>query len=666
MQPDPGVSGKMEPKNEPTLTHLDIQDTTPTDGLKTVNLGQVQQPPKLMIDSHMHIMSANTLPLPCLQERVPVIGTWFHAKRSTINWFGKNMDKLAMGAEFLIFAPAAGIHAARTVALSGRDVDGEILYESRMVKGTKTGLKDTDQVGAAFLRRIAKARETFRSQDPYGQCKSLEVFTVSMTMDMEYAHLLGYFGIPIYHPIYKMEKGENGKPDKQVLDGYWYPVHAVWKKEGDQWVPTDPGKPPARVDAGDPVMRDDFEKLQKESKEHGIPGAIYSMEGPVKGVQNIQCIACEAPKEEIKMYETWTTQLQRTEMAMCDGRLQLLPMFHYDPRRWQSLDQSEAFANVAGNGLYLGFKMYTAQGYRPWDINRLPKLRSFYKKCAEDDIPIMNHCTPGGANTYDMESYLYFHHHNDKDEEEAEKKDYRKTGVREVQVGKNQTVMREYDDSNRIGYFQENYVSPKAWEKVLKEFPKLRLCLAHYCGGADFHEEWHDQILPMLKNYDNFYVDISSSLSYGTFRDAFKDKLVTKDTEHKILFGTDWYMCMLGRLDAMDHDEYFEKGKKFVEGIGKRYWEQFTEINPCRFYRIEGRIQDIAKALKKQRDEPETQKSQIKIPESQPANQPGTQTSDKKKWNEGDMDAIDARAQRIKDAAAGARKRDTFKPGGGQ
>jgi hypothetical protein len=41
-------------------------------------------------------------------------------------------------------------------------------------------------------------------------------------------------------------------------------------------------------------------------------------------------------------------------LAAIGSKLTLLPMFHYDPRRWQAKDNKEAFKNVGPAGIFLG------------------------------------------------------------------------------------------------------------------------------------------------------------------------------------------------------------------------------------------------------------------------------------------------------------------------
>jgi len=189
-------------------------------------------------------------------------------------------------------------------------------------------------------------------------------------------------------------------------------------------------------------------------------------------------------KAETQKYENWEKQLKSTEEAVIKYPLKFLPMFHYDPRRWQlkgeNVNEDLKTIVMGENALYLGFKMYTAQGFRPWDVRRLPTLKDFYANCCKNGIPILNHCTPGGARSHEDDEYFDFEHPFDIEQEEQ---DQRK--------GKDQKT-----------YFQDNFVSPRAWEKVLDakvelkgEDPEIIRDILARLGLADVREfglYWED------------------------------------------------------------------------------------------------------------------------------------------------------------------------------
>ncbi|MBP9014579.1 MAG: amidohydrolase family protein [Smithellaceae bacterium] len=192
----------------------------------------------------------------------------------------------------------------------------------------------------------------------------------------------------------------------------------------------------------------------------------------------------------------------------------------------------------------------------------------------------MNHCTPQGAPTFDRDQYIKFTHPMDLPEFRIKKLDA---------VG------------DALKYFNDNFVSPKAWKPVLEEYPTLRLCLAHFGGGTKQGLEWFDDIINLMKTYDNVYADISSSMADPKYKEKFKAHF--KDwhgkeirnpkskVRERILFGTDWYMTL---LDGVDYLEYFAETKSFLDEFDNDLWFQMTQVNPYDFYRLDEQIERIA------------------------------------------------------------------------
>jgi hypothetical protein len=82
------------------------------------------------------------------------------------------------------------------------------------------------------------------------------------------------------------------------------------------------------------------------------------------------------------------------------------------------------------------------------------------------------------------------------------------------------------DKESELDYFFKTYGHPANWAIVLKHFPKLHLCLAHFGGDFEWgHEpmvkwasdkskempkrEWISSIIYLINYYDNVYTDIS-------------------------------------------------------------------------------------------------------------------------------------------------------------
>lgn len=189
-------------------------------------------------------------------------------------------------------------------------------------------------------------------------------------MDMEYAHLDGYFGLEVYNVIYK-----DGDPEKKPTR-YWTPLHGRWVKQTrDNTTYYKREDHPLSPVIMDEQSAGEFKKNKPEMKTAGLPGVYYNEKNSPVGM-SVEAVPFLLNDSETDRYEQWKTQLAETEFAMLANPLKLLPLFHYDPRRWQVAanppGNAYPFEQVGESGLYLGFKMYTAQGYRPYDVDRLP------------------------------------------------------------------------------------------------------------------------------------------------------------------------------------------------------------------------------------------------------------------------------------------------------
>jgi predicted TIM-barrel fold metal-dependent hydrolase len=319
--------------------------------------------------------------------------------------------------------------------------------------------------------------------------------------------------------------------------------------------------------------------------------------------------------QEGKFFSKLNKQLKETNLICCKNPLKLIPMFHYDPRRFgndPSGQDSRPASNytktcwdspfnvIAGpikdnSGLYIGFKMYTPHGYRPLDPE-CKHLDKFYAKCAAEEIPVLAHCTKGGNVTHEMPFYWEHINCDSREKPSAEEKEE---------------------------YFWNEFVHPAAWEKVLKKHPSLKLCLAHLGGDELAKEvdnpssnqvpanEWVKKMFDMMtmKNgsdyaYPNFYSDISC-FDTPVFEPFTKMMLYYKKNDNeayqrikqRLLFGSDWYMTTLVNGESqtpvpglneiksgVKYEDYCTMLKKMLDQISKSLWVRFTLINPFCFY----------------------------------------------------------------------------------
>lgn len=603
----PKASGPRRPLEDVTYNDNTLEDTTPALGKKTYHVGVVETPPRLIVDAHTHIQSNNVAPHPTVASMAPIIGTVFNMRRSYIERSGLIAGQIA---DFVTAKPVRGaIHKAT----GGKPNPDDEYYERwSLAKGVEVGQHPTDRIGADLVRRIDAIREEFRAKPPYDKASDLEWVNVIHPMDMEYCHVFGYYGLKVYNAVWDSEEDAKGAERDPYIDKakatdkepsqYWYPKHGKWQKRGNEYLPVD--EEDTSIESSEKTQAE-YEEAKTRMEKEGLKGQTFDDNGkPVSSVR-VRCLACVTHSEETKLYERWLRQVERTERAVCEAQLKLLPMFHYDPRRWQSKGNGVPLSLVQGDNLYLGFKIYTAQGYRPYDVNRLPILKSFYAACESGQIPILNHCTPGGAITFDMKAYLDFKHRNDQvgGVEAKEQEEYIVTRTQTSRGPGGEPRTWEYEERRYKDYFQANFVSPQAWRKVLVHYPNLRLCLAHFGGIAKetLEWKWHDQIFEMMKEYPNLHVDISSSFCSEEFRDLFKNKLIPQNPgiHDRILFGSDWFMTLNRLTEGKDYKAFCDTAKACIESMenGKELWIKFTQENPYRFYRMGKRIGGIAKAI---------------------------------------------------------------------
>ena len=217
-------------------------------------------------------------------------------------------------------------------------------------------------------------------------------------MDMEYCHTFGYLGLKVYNAVWASEEearsaeldsnaGMKPSSDKEPLM-YWYPKHGKWQKKGNEYTLLD-GESPT-LEASEKTQAEHDEALKRMGTE-GLKGQLFDENAQPAGAVQVRCLACVTNHEETKLYERWMRQVERTERAVCDARLKLLPMFHYDPRRWQSkgirVQSSPIAAGWQGTGRPPGNTSSTLLMLR---APRLPGGRTETLPAASPEAPSKN------------------------------------------------------------------------------------------------------------------------------------------------------------------------------------------------------------------------------------------------------------------------------------
>lgn len=571
----------------------------------TFNTIRLHPPPDLVLDAHMHIQSNNCAPMPLVWGRVP--GLLVEQPRRNINWLGSSWAGQAATGQFGV-----------------------------------VGQQRTDQVGDTAEQRN---RQTFTDETSFPRSNQDEERLTPMIvlpMDMELAHFDGYFGEPIYYPVARRKEQ---KTIRYMSTGHGHAVPIV------EWIPMAPAIP--RVI--DPATRAAYPQAAKQAAEderdahlrhreaevrersfaeaHGIDGYFYyyleySMDEWQEANESRAWTAKFVDEEEFDLYEDFGRQQQLTLRTVVRHPWRYLPLFHYEPRRWQlspgaprRTDWTEVWdepfdeiATPERAGPYIGFKMYTPLGYKPSDYEHwLPRMASYFGRCESEGIPILAHCTPGGM--YTNERHLYY-----ESETEAVKASLR------AEYG------REPRSSERVKYYSDAFVSPSAWRPVMRRFPNLTLCLAHFVG--DDWEEWTSHIranvavrtiwgtrdpgpwwedqthapwlramVQLIEDYDRVYTDVSYFFVYK--HEAAFAWLLRQHPKLKrrINFGTDWYMV---ENSISGYDKYCRKMKASIDRIGAEVfpndpiplWQRFTRDNPLRCYRLKEIATSFADGLR--------------------------------------------------------------------
>ena len=235
----------------------------------------------------------------------------------------------------------------------------------------------------------------------------------------------------------------------------------------------------------------------------------------------------------------------------------LLPFIMVDPRRASVYELM--VDSLEKMGIY-GVKLYPALGYHPDpssfynDAHVNQALHQIYKYCETHNIPITSHCSPGGSYSSD-----FIH----------------------------------------CRMLIPKYSHPQAWAKVLEQYPKLTLNIAHFGGDImkiNEADNWQQPIIELMKTYTNVFSDIAyhaEAFNLETQKTYFKilgDLLDAPITKDRTLFGTDWPTTRHTWREC----DYI---KPFMDNLSTEQMELLCHKNPSRFLfpekQLPKRIQDF-------------------------------------------------------------------------
>jgi hypothetical protein len=304
--------------------------------------------PTVIIDSHMHIQSGRCSTLPFVRNQGPLapVQNDFRFSRTVMEDAGTFFGALLTLFECVLVKPVEKV----VDLFSDKPQNPEEGYfeKNAVLEFISLQSNPTDVIAGQFINERENVFENY-FQNP-GNCPLYEhaphlVFSsVVMTMDMEYAHIDGYFGLRIYNPLYDRDK----PIDRIEPARYWTPAHGKWVKspllggavDRDVFIIPRDKTVYQKVGASGKVEIIDrsevFNAYSENAKNDGhIIGSCWDPEIDNSTPVRIEALPVLMSKAEGKKYENWQKQLKLTEKSILKNPLKLLPMFHYDPRRWQ-------------------------------------------------------------------------------------------------------------------------------------------------------------------------------------------------------------------------------------------------------------------------------------------------------------------------------------------
>lgn len=276
---------------------------------------------------------------------------------------------------------------------------------------------------------------------------------------------------------------------------------------------------------------------------------------------------------ETSSYFKYVTQ-QIPQMCQLNEKLgnKVIGFVAFDPKRVNSL---EIITTAIKDYNFKGVKFYPALGYKASenpDSEIEERINALFKHCEDKDIPILSHCNNGGFEAYP-----------------------KKSGA----------------NSN-----------PKYWEKVLKKYPNLRLCLAH-AGGIygwfsenkpqdiieveelalntldDKNKEWNNSYAQMVYKlcitYKNVYCDAAylDEVYDNNDIENYKKRLLSlwsKEQKYpfykKMMYGSDWHMLFREGKQDTYYTKYLEL---FEDKDLSKYKDNFFTKNAIEYLTVQGK-----------------------------------------------------------------------------
>jgi predicted TIM-barrel fold metal-dependent hydrolase len=238
----------------------------------------------------------------------------------------------------------------------------------------------------------------------------------------------------------------------------------------------------------------------------------------------------------------------------------VIPFAAVDPRHDGIVEQTIALIEQHG---FRGLKLYPPTGYHPYD----QRLWPLYHYAEEHNLPVLTHCSRPASVQY--------------------------RGKPTVEM-RTDPVTGELLNIGRFDLLTR-FTDPDAYLPLLQEYPRLRICLAHFGGAGDWtrylDNPWHSgtdtskkswlaKILDMLRseNYPNLWTDISYTL-YANDEHVYLLKVLLSDprVSSRVLFGSDFYVVENAELEER------RRSVRLRAVLGEDVFDTIARENPKRF-----------------------------------------------------------------------------------
>lgn len=252
---------------------------------------------------------------------------------------------------------------------------------------------------------------------------------------------------------------------------------------------------------------------------------------------------------------TFQEQIQSVRELQKKFPDEILPFLALDPVQNDRMEEDFIEAFTDQERPFFGVKLYPSLGYLPTH----PRLAPIFEVCEQKRIPILSHHSSANVRFSGNKVHV--------------------VGMERV-GDRFQTVNEEKHFPTKESV-RKYFNDPFPWFYVLRDFPELKLNIAHFGGEAEWEKlleegesDWVENTVKMVNEYSNVYTDFS--YTFYNYKFCLRLKEMMKDNPEftkKILYGSDF--CLT--LREGDFDTYVAM---FRNVLGKKLFSQISQDNP--------------------------------------------------------------------------------------